>query len=84
MPLHIVVDGYNLIRSSPELSRLDRRSLEDGREALLERLAAYKRIKRLPITVVFDAGQSPTMDIRKEQFSGIKVVYSQFGLTADQ
>jgi len=46
MAVHIIIDGYNLIRQSAELSRLDRRDLQHGREALLELLAAYKKIKR--------------------------------------
>ncbi|MEN8246931.1 MAG: NYN domain-containing protein [Thermodesulfobacteriota bacterium] len=54
MAVHIIIDGYNLIRQSPELSYLDRQDLQQGREALLGMLAAYKKIKHHQITVVFD------------------------------
>ena len=52
MPLEIIIDGYNLIRQSRSLRRLDAQSLEQGREALLERLIAYHQVRGHPITVV--------------------------------
>ena len=54
MPLEIIIDGYNLIRQSSSLKRLDAQDLEQGREALLERLIAYRQVRGHPITVVFD------------------------------
>ena len=39
MALHLIIDGYNLIRQSPWLSLLDARDLEEGREALLQSLS---------------------------------------------
>jgi len=58
MSLHLIIDGYNLIRQSPWLSLLDARDLEAGREALLQSLADYRQ-RRLQhkITVVFDGWQ---------------------------
>ena len=84
MALHLVIDGYNLIRSSPSLSRQESHGLEEGREALLTRLSAYKKIKPRPITVVFDAAESFHLSTTKEQVRGIKVTYSPAGKTADQ
>ena len=46
MPLHLIIDGYNLIRQSAHLAELDRRDLQQGREALVGALAAYRRIRR--------------------------------------
>ena len=34
MSVHILIDGYNLIRQSPTLSAMDHCSLEEGRELL--------------------------------------------------
>jgi len=34
MALHLIIDGYNLIRQSPYLADIDARDLEAGREAL--------------------------------------------------
>jgi hypothetical protein len=84
MGVHLVIDGYNLIRSSPSLSRRERTGLDQGREALLERLAAYKRIKRWPITVVFDAARGPRLRETADQHGGVRVVFSSEGRTADE
>ncbi|MDK2855480.1 MAG: uncharacterized protein PWQ41_1219 [Bacillota bacterium] len=53
-PVRYIVDGYNLIRRTPALLELERRALEAGREALLDRLFLYKAGKNIEITVVFD------------------------------
>ncbi|MCD4762468.1 MAG: NYN domain-containing protein, partial [Desulfobacterales bacterium] len=45
MSLHIIIDGYNLIRQSTTLSDLDGQDIQLGREALLNMLVAYKKIK---------------------------------------
>ena len=84
MSLYLIIDGYNLIRQSPSLSRQEARALEFGREALLARLASYKRIKPHPITVVFDAAEGPVPGETTQRSRGIKVVYSSASETADQ
>lgn len=81
--MHIVVDGYNLIRQSPHLSALDRRDLQAGREALVDALAAYKKTKPLPITVIFDGRDAPPGMPRRERLKGIDLRYSQPGESAD-
>ena len=45
MSIHIIVDGYNLIRQSQSFRHLDQQSLELGRDALIDSLAEYKRLK---------------------------------------
>ena len=59
MALHLIIDGYNIIRQSPELLSKESQDLRWGREALLEKLAAYRRLKKHPITVVFDGWLKP-------------------------
>ena len=44
MSIHIIIDGYNLIRQSNRLSALDNQDIQLGREALLYMLAAYKKV----------------------------------------
>ena len=83
MAVHIIIDGYNLIRQSAELSLLDRRDLQQGREALLELLAAYKKIKRHQITVVFDGTDAYSLYRQRDQTKGIKILFSRRGETAD-
>lgn len=83
MPLELIIDGYNLIRQSDSFRRLDARSLEQGREALLARLAAYQKTRGHPITVVFDGwgGFNPVSTVQRHQ--GIMVIYTGKGETAD-
>jgi uncharacterized protein len=83
MAIHIIVDGYNLIRQSPELSRLDRRDIALGREALIAGLAAYRTIKPHRITVVFDGVDAPGLSPARDVQRGIHIVFSRRGETAD-
>jgi predicted RNA-binding protein with PIN domain len=83
MSLHILIDGYNVIRQSEGLSAMERASLEEGREALLERLASYKRIKHHPITVVFDGTHAHNPLQGRTRYKGINIIFSRPGELAD-
>ncbi|MGD2096780.1 MAG: NYN domain-containing protein [Desulfobacterales bacterium] len=84
MALHIIIDGYNLIRQSASLSRLDERDILLGREALVDKLAAYRRIKHHPITVVFDGQNSPAFSQHRRRQKGIGIRFSPKGTSADE
>jgi predicted RNA-binding protein with PIN domain len=79
----IIIDGYNLIRQSTTFSRLDRQDLQLGREALIEALAAYKRIKGHRIVVVFDGVDAPGNLARRDRSHGIEIRFSRHGELAD-
>ncbi len=83
--MHLIIDGYNLIRQSPELRHLDARDLEAGRQALLERLAAY-RLRRPGhrLTVVFDGWQTGGPLETRDFHRGVRVIYSRRGERADE
>jgi predicted RNA-binding protein with PIN domain len=83
MSLHILIDGYNMIRQSEALSAMERISLQVGREALLERLASYKRTRHHPITVVFDGTHAPNPLQRRSRYQGINIIFSRPGELAD-
>ncbi|MGM0454293.1 MAG: NYN domain-containing protein [Thermodesulfobacteriota bacterium] len=83
MALHLIIDGYNFIRQSDQLRPLDRQALELGRDALIERLAAYKRAKRHKITVVFDGSQKYYFPGDNTAEKGIKIRFSRHGESAD-
>jgi predicted RNA-binding protein with PIN domain len=83
MSIHIVIDGYNLIRQSSTLSAIEHHSLEEGREALLQRLDSYKRVKRHPITVVFDGADAEQFMELRTRWKGIRIVFSRPGELAD-
>ena len=81
--MHIIIDVYNLIRRSARFSALDRQDLQVGREALVDALAAYKKIKAFQITVVFDGTAAGPGLPHRDKLKGIVVHYSRHGETAD-
>jgi predicted RNA-binding protein with PIN domain len=83
MSIHIIIDGYNLIRQSRSFSDFDHQDIQLGREALLDTLAAYKRIKHHKITVVFDGTNAPPLSRHENRVKGIKVKFSRKGELAD-
>ena len=82
--LLLIIDGYNLIRQSPELREHDREALDKGREVLLGKLKAYKRLKQHQITVVFDGWIDGYSTESKEKVAGISVRFSRRGEKADE
>jgi predicted RNA-binding protein with PIN domain len=84
MSLHIIIDGYNLIRQSASLGRLDEQDILLGREALVDRLAAYRKIKHHPVTVVFDGQNSPAFSKQRYRQKGISIRFSPKGKSADE
>jgi hypothetical protein len=83
MSLHIIIDGYNLIRQSPTLSTLDRRDIQLGRSALLDLLASYKKTRPHRIIVVFDGISDSVFSSEKERIKGIEVRFSRRPDSAD-
>ena len=83
MSLHIIIDGYNLIRQSPYLSPLDHQDIPLGREALVDMLAAYRKVKSHRITVVFDGRHGPAFSPRRDRQKGIFIRFSRRNTSAD-
>jgi predicted RNA-binding protein with PIN domain len=83
MSIHIIIDGYNLIRQSTTLSKLDQEDIMLGRDALVDMLAAYRKIKPHRITVVFDGHHSPAFSQHRDQKKGIAIRFSRRGESAD-
>jgi len=79
----IAVDGYNFIKGSPPLRRLEQIELQKAREGLLEQLVQYKRLKGHSFTVVFDGQQEGRLAGQRERYKGIEVVFSKPGQKAD-
>lgn len=82
--MHILIDGYNLIRQSEAFRRFDRLSLEMGRNALVQSLAVYKKQTGHRVTVVFDAWESGFLTEERDRHGGIHILYSRKGETADE
>ncbi len=83
MSVHIIVDGYNVIRQSLVMGPLDRQDLQLGREILVDKLAAYKRLKGHKITVVFDGTGELSFFENRDREKGILIKFSRHGETAD-
>ncbi|MGD8471493.1 MAG: NYN domain-containing protein, partial [Desulfobacteraceae bacterium] len=84
MSIHIIIDGYNLIRQSTALSNLDQQDIMLGRDALIDMLAAYRKMKPHRITVVFDGRQSPVFSPQRNRQRGISIWFSRSGESADE
>ena len=82
--MHLIVDGYNLIRQSSQLQILDAMDLQAGREALLELLAHYRSRSHHRITVVFDGWQRGDLKESRDRYQGLLIIYSRRGERADE
>ena len=83
MSIHIIIDGYNLIRQSKNLSKLDLQDIQLGRDTLVDMLAAYKKVKSHLITVVFDGTTAPMFSQQRGRHKGISIIFSHKGESAD-
>lgn len=79
----LIVDGYNVIRSTPPYRDLaERDDLESARRALLSDVAAFAQ-EEWRATVVFDGGANPQSTGEPHDQCGVTVMFSPFGFTAD-
>lgn len=75
-----LIDGYNVIRRSPELGAAERKSLETGRQALCLLLSRAAQRGGDHFTVVFDgAGRGSSSSV-----AGVRVVFSSARESADR
>ncbi len=81
--MFIAIDGYNFIKQSPELRRLEGIDMQKAREGLIARLVEYKRLKSHAITIVFDGQQTGRVGSQRERSKGIEVIFSPPGEKAD-
>ena len=81
--MHIIIDGYNLIRQSDTLRRHERFSLDEGRKALIKSISLYKKQKGHTVTIVFDGWEGGAAEEERDLISGINIIYSRRGEKAD-
>lgn len=79
---YLVIDGYNVIGSWPELQAIKKHDLADARRELIEILRDYQAFTGLYIIVVFDAYRSKGSK-ETEQLPGMEVRFTDHGQTAD-
>lgn len=79
----LLVDGYNVIHAWPELKALLRHSLEEARDALIDRMAVYAQVTGADVTVVFDAHRTRAIASAAERVNGVQVMFTRKGMSAD-
>src|SRR6476620_5045349 len=84
MPLHLIVDGYNLLAQMSRIGGGRSVHSEMVRETFLRDLAAYRQRKAHAITVVFDGWQQGWAMEQREHRLGLEIIFSRRGEKADQ
>ena len=82
--IRILVDGYSLLHSWPELAPGQARHSAAAREELLSILTQYRDIVGTPITVIFDGAGAPPGTPKTASAPEMEILYSKAGQTADQ
>ena len=80
---YLLVDGYNIIFSWPELKEMAEDNIDGARIKLLDYLSNYRGIKKHHIIVVFDAYRVKGQRAEIMDYHNIHVVYTQEAQTAD-
>jgi small GTP-binding protein len=81
---YLLVDGYNIIHTWPELKELADGNMEGARIKLLDSLSNYQGIQKCSIIVVFDAYRVQGHLEEVIDYYNIHVVYTKEAQTADQ
>ncbi len=79
----LIVDGYNVVFSWPELKELSRKSLEHARIRLKDYLQNYGRHRGFLVILVFDGKLSGDMGFEEEISPDFWQVFTSDGITAD-
>ncbi len=80
--MRIIIDGYNFIKGSSHLREFERIELQKARDAFIEELARYRRLKGHAITVIFDGTESRGTETPARP-RGVDVIFSRSGQKAD-
>jgi predicted RNA-binding protein with PIN domain len=82
--VRVLVDGYSLLHSWPELAEGQARYSAAARDALVQILGQYADASGTPITVVFDGSRPRGKPSETEHNAGVEILFSRSGQTADQ
>ncbi len=84
MPDHFIIDGYNLMKSDPELAMFMRNGLEYARESVIKRVDNAAGLKRaVSITIVFDGHLNGQPSETRQRRGRLLIIYSKLGQNAD-
>ena len=82
-PEYLLVDGYNIIHSWPELKGAAAENLDAARQLLMDLLVNYHGFRPCELILVFDAYKVPRSVGEVSGYHGIHVVYTKEAETAD-
>ena len=82
--VRILVDGYSLLHSWPELAPGKPRHSAAARDELIYILTRYHDTIGTPITIFFDGGGAPPGTPKIESAGHVEVLFSRAGQTADE
>ena len=83
LPTCLIVDGYNMIYSWPDLKAIARTSLFAAREELISRLINYQGYKGWSMIIVFDGNRVKDNGGSKSNRGSSSIVYTPTGMSAD-
>lgn len=79
----LLVDGYNIIGTWPELKRLRDHDLPAARDRLIERMAEYQAYSGYRVIIVFDAYYVQGTE-KKYRNHKVEVIFTRENETADE
>lgn len=83
LPICLLVDGYNMIYSWPELKALAAKSLHSAREELISMLVNYQGYRGWSMIIVFDGTKQKGSHGSNTRNGSSSIVYTPAGMTAD-
>lgn len=81
--VRILVDGYSLLHSWPELAPGKPRHSAAARDELIYQLTQYRDAIGTPITIVFDGAGAPAGTPKISSTPELEILFSHAGQTAD-
>ena len=82
--VRILVDGYSLLHSWPELAPGKPRHAAFARDELVHMMRRYCDAVQTPVTIVFDGGGHRGAKGETQSTPEVEILYSKAGQTADQ
>lgn len=81
-PEHLLVDGYNVIKTTPYFQHFERQSLERARNALQSSLNAYVRRTGARVDLYFDGSEAVALP-QEQECGAIQIFFSRPPQLAD-
>lgn len=82
--MYWVIDGYNLMRQSPQMSSLEIQDAKKGKKALINFLNTFSELTSEKVRVYFDLYSQMGSSLLEERDGLVDLVYSRGSYTADE